>query len=157
MTARELLNQCRTALAEITAIERQIDRLMTIGGPSGTKGGGIRREKIKGKADEYAIVRGSNNPQAAREQAIDGWEEALERKKSRLAEMLAEMEEMLETLRDGRARTIIRYYYGVGWTDEKIAEELETSREVITRQRNAAVDYMESQKVTDNHAEHVVS
>lgn len=156
MTARELLNQCRIALAETTAIERQIDKMMTIGGPSGSKGSGIRREKIKGKADEYVTVRGTNNPQAAKEQAVDGWEEALEERKRQLSEMLLRMEELLLGLRDGRARTIIRYYYGVGWTDEKIADELETSREVITRQRNAAVNYLESQKVTESHKPHVL-
>ena len=152
MTAREMLNQCRTALAEITAIERQLDRMMTIGGPTGGAGGGVRREKVKGKTDEYTTVRRTNNPEAAREQAVDGWEEALERKKRQLGELLLEMETLLKQLHDGRARTIIRYYYGVGWTDEKIAEEMDTSREVITRQRNAAVDYLEIQKITENHA-----
>lgn len=156
MTAREVLNQCRTALAEITAIERQIDRMMTIGGPDGGKGGGIRREKVKGKTEEYTTMQRTNNPQAAREQALDGWEEALEKRKQHLSQLLQQMETMLKALDDGRARTIVRYYYGVGWTDEKIAEELETSREVITRQRNAAVNYLESQKVTESHITNVV-
>lgn len=152
LTVRELLNQCRTALAEITAIEHQIDKMMTIGGPTGGAGGGIRREKVKGKTDEYTTVRRTNNPEAAKAQAVDGWEEALELKKHQLETMLMEMETLLKELHDGRVRTIIRYYYGVGWTDEKIAEELDTSREVITRQRNTAIDYLETRKITENHA-----
>lgn len=156
MTVRDLLNQCRTALTEITAIERQIDRLMTTGAPSSGAGGGIRREKVKGGDDEYVTVRGTNNPKAAREQAIDGCEAVLERKKRQLSEMLFEMEELLGLLGDGQARTIIRYYYGVGWTDERIAEEMEISRETVTRQRNKAIDYMEARKITDNHTSPVV-
>lgn len=155
MKARDILMQCRTALSEITAIEHQIDRLMTTGAPSGG-GGGPRREKIKG-TDEYVLVGGAtNNPEAARAQAVDGCEAVLEQKKQKLADLLQQMENLLDMLADGGARTVLRYYYGVGWTDEKIAEELETSREVITRQRNAAVNYLESQKVTESHKAHVL-
>ena len=70
MTVRELLNQCRTAVVEVAAIERQIERLMNTGAPSdGTHG--MHREKVKGR-EEYAVVSGTNNPEAAREQAVDG-------------------------------------------------------------------------------------
>lgn len=155
MKVRELLEQCRTALTEITAIERQIDRFMTTGAPSGG-GGGPRREKIKG-SNEYVVVGGgTNNPEAARMQAAEGCEAMLQQKKQALSELFTIMETLLELLSDGNARTILRYYYGVGWTDEKIADELETSREVITRQRNAAVNYLESQKVTESHKPHVL-
>lgn len=160
MTVRELLDQCRTALTEITAIERQIDRLMSTGAPSDGSGGGIRREKVKKKSkeapEEYVSIRGTNNPEAARSQAVDGCEAVLKQKQQRLNEMMAEMERIIEKLSDGKARTIIRYYYGVGWSDERIADELETSREVITRRRNAAVDWLESQKVTESHTAYVV-
>lgn len=154
MTAREILTQCRTALTEITAIERQVDKLMTMGGPSGG-GGGVRREKVKGR-DEYVAVGGTNNPEAARSQAVDGYEAVLEHKKQQLNELLNEMEALLGLLADGTARTVLRYYYGVGWSDERIAEELDSSREGITRKRNAAVEWLESQKITENHNAHVL-
>ena len=156
MTVRELLCQCRTALTEITAIERQIDRLMTTGAPSDGSSGGIRREKVKGGDGEYTVVSGTNNPDAARAQAVDGCEELLKAKRDYLAELLIDMERILGRLSDGKARTILRYYYGIGWSDEKIAEELETSREVITRQRNVAVDWLEAQTVTESHTSPVV-
>lgn len=150
MTVRELLNQCRTALTEITAIEHQIDRLMSTGAPSGGGGGGVQREKVKGK-DEYILVGRSNNPEAARAQAVDGYLAVLEHKKQCLEKLLDEMEHVLEALSDGKARAVLRLYYGVGWSDERIAEEMETSREAINRQRNAAINYLDAQKVTESH------
>lgn len=156
LTVREMLGQCRTALTEITAIERQIDRLMSTGAPSDGSSGGIRREKVKGGDGEYVAVSGTNNPEAARSQAVDGCEELLKKRKDALLDMLLEMEKLLELLKDGNARAILRYYYGIGWSDERIAEELETSREVITRQRNAAVDWLDAQKVTESHTTPVV-
>ena len=142
MTAREILMQCRTALTEITAIERQIDRLMTTGAPSGG-GGGLRREKIKG-SDEYVISASrTNNADAAQAQAVDGFEAVLEAKKRQLDELLVKMEKLLELLDDGNARAVLRYYYGVGWADEKIAIEMGMARQTITNKRNAAVDYLD--------------
>lgn len=155
MSARETLNACRKALIEITAIERQIDRLMSTGKPRGGSGG-IRREKVKGKEDEYAVMPKGNNTEAARSQAVDGCEAVLEAKRQYLSELMIEMERLLNLLHDGHARTILRYYYGVGFCDEQIAAEFDTSREVITRKRNAAVNYLESQKVTESHTLHVV-
>ena len=142
MTVRELLNQCRTAVIEVAAIERQIERLMSTGAPSdGTHG--TRREKVPGR-DEYVAVGGTNNPEAAREQAVDGCVAVLEGKKRQLEEMLLEMEMAIGRLKDGRARTVLRLYYGVGWSDERIAEELDTARQVVQKWRNAAVDYLDA-------------
>ena len=156
MTVRELLNQCRTALTEIVAIERQIDLLMSTGAPSDGSGGGIRREKVKG-ADEYTVVSGTNNPEAARAQAVDGYKAALETKKQHLEALLHEMEDVLGGLNDGRARAVLRLYYGVGWSDERIAEEMDTARQVVQKWRNAAVDYLDAkQKVADSCTDTVV-
>lgn len=156
VTVRELLNQCRTALTEIVAIERQIDLLMSTGAPSDGGGGGIRREKIKG-ADEYTVVSGTNNPEAAREQAVDGYMELLEKKKQHLETLLFEMENVLGSLNDGRARAVLRLYYGVGWSDERIAEEMDTARQVVQKWRNVAVDYLEAQqKVAESCTDTVV-
>lgn len=145
MTAREILKRCRTALAEIGAIERQIDRLMTTGAPRGNSSGKPRREKVKGGGGEYVVVASrTNNPEAARDQAVDGCEATLREKKRILEKLLGEMERMLEQLDDGNARAILRYYYAVGWSDEEIADELHMARQTVTNKRNAAVDYLDA-------------
>lgn len=143
MTVREMLNNCRNALVEIAAIERQIDRLMSTGAPSSGSAGGIRREKVKGRDEYTAAAAGTNHPEAAREQAVDGYIAMLERKKEQLEGLLNDVERVLDELADGRARAVLRLYYGVGWSDAQIAEEMDTERQVVQRWRSHAIEYLE--------------
>ena len=142
MTAREVLAQCRTAIAEIAALERMIDKLMDIGAPDGGVGGSS--DRVGGR---------TNDPAAARMQAVDGCLAVLDQRREALAGVLIQLDALIMLLNDGKARTVLRYYYGCGWTDQRIADALETSREVVTRRRLSAVEYIcaRSQKVIDNH------
>ncbi len=148
MSVREMLNSYRTALIEAKAIKCQIERLeMVRNSYSSTTA--IRREKIPGR-DEYIVPLRGNNPEAARAQMIDGCIERLQEREEALNKSSMELETLLGMLSDGNARAILRYYYGANCSDEWIAEEMMTAREVITRKRNWAINYLES-KVTESH------
>ena len=148
MTVREMLNGYRTALIEARAIKCQIERLEASrnGYSSSTA---IHRIKVPGK-DEYVVMPRGNNPEAANNQAIEGCIEQLRLREEILSRSSMELEKLLDMLSDGSARAILRYYYGANYNDEWIAEEMMTVREVITRKRNWAINYLES-KVTESH------
>ncbi len=140
---RDELNACRTALMEIAAIERQLARLENSAIPGYVSNAAIRREKVPGK-DEYIAAGRTNHPEAAREQAIDGCIERLAERRAALAELAQRLEDLLDRVADGKTRTILRYYYGCGWSDEHIAEELDMARQTVTSKRNEAVKYLEA-------------
>lgn len=142
MTAREVLAQCRTAIAEIAALERMIDKLMDTGAPTGGVGGS--GDRVGGR---------TNDPAAARMQAVDGCLNVLDQRREALAWLLIQLDTLIATLDDGKARTVLRYYYGCGWTDQRIADEMDTDRETVTRRRHSAVDYIcvNSKEITENH------
>lgn len=144
MTVRETLEQCRTIIAEINAIQSMIDRLSDTGAPAGGVPGGF--DRVGGT---------TNNKQSARMQAVDGCLEVLETRKTALAGYIAATEGLISMLDDSRARTVLRYYYCTGYSDRQIAGILGTTRETVTRRRNKAVCYLsvKSQKVTPHHIE----
>lgn len=112
MNAKELLLACKDAVRELKAIEEQIRRLGTIGGP------GMKSASVITIANPV-----TNRPDAARNQKIDAYEQMLEEKRKCLVELLMEFERLLDLVPDTTDRAIMRYYYGSGWTDERIAEE----------------------------------
>ncbi len=141
-TTKELLIACRSAAQEIAAIERQLQKAGSSGGPRGY-GGGIRREVYHDKGKECAISpRMTNNPAAAATQREDAYIVKLESRKAELQDLLSGFEMIVDKLADGTARTILRYYYCVGWTDEAIAVELELSRVAVNEKRRKAVKYL---------------
>jgi hypothetical protein len=144
MTVRELLSGCRTAVIEIAAIERQIEKVLPTGGPKQYNGAWPTVAKVKGEECYAFAGRGTNDTEAARQQQVDGLMEMLRTKQSALEQMLVDFERLIEQLDDGTARTILRYYYVVAWTDERIADELELPRQSVNARRNAAVGYLES-------------
>ena len=132
MTAKDVLNSCRNASREITAIQRQIDMIHIPGGPSGSKGIIITD-----------MPHGTNDPTAAALQAVEKYETLLTEAKQRNAAILAEFEMMMKTVGDCMARIILRNYYGVGKTDQEISDEMDRARETITRRRNRAENYLQ--------------
>lgn len=142
MTARETLERCRTATAEIAALERMINKLMDTGAPSG--GDRVGGDRVGGA---------TNDPAAARMQAVDGCLLVLQQRRADLAALLIAADALIAMLDDGCARAVLRYYYGCGWTDARIAAEMDTDRETVTRRRHSAVDYIcvNSKEITENH------
>ena len=135
MTKRELLESYRDIVIEIETLERQSKFLnQFIGGPRP-----VRAIQLTG------MPRGTNDPEAALLQREDTNEvlEKIEAKCAELREMVDAFEMIMDKIEDRRLRIIVRNYYALGWTDERIAEQLELSRQHVNRLRTAYVDQLQ--------------
>ena len=132
MTKRELLESYRLLVIEINSLEKQSAFLnQYIGGPRP-----VRAVQLTG------MPRGTNNPEAAMIQRAD-YDDAiftLERKCEELRNLLSEFEKVIEAISDQYDRIILRNYYALGWTDERIGEQLELSRQHVNRLRTAYLE-----------------
>ena len=132
MTKRELLESYRDIVIEIETLERQSKFLdQFIGGPRP-----VRAIQLTG------MPRGTNDPEAALIQREDTNEvlEKIEAKCAELREMVDAFEMIMDKIEDRRLRIIVRNYYALGWTDERIAEQLELSRQHVNRLRTAYIE-----------------
>jgi DNA-directed RNA polymerase specialized sigma subunit len=135
MTKRELLESYRDIVIEIETLERQSKFLnQFIGGPRP-----VRAIQLTG------MPRGTNDPEAALLQREDTNEvlEKIEAKCAELREMVDAFEMIMDKIEDRRLRIIVRNYYALGWTDERIAEQLELSRQHVNRLRTAYIEQLE--------------
>ncbi len=128
MTPRQLCEACRYAVREMAAIEQQIARLGSIGGPKPLASSGMN-----------GMPRGTNRPDAAQNQQVDAYEKVLLDKKQEAVDLLMQFEKMLTEVKDGTDRAILRYYYGAGWTDERIAEQMELTDRTVRGRRKKVV------------------
>ena len=132
MTKRELLENYRDIVIEIETLERQSKFLnQFIGGPRP-----VHAVQLTG------MPRGTNEPEAALLQRVDTDEvlDKIEAKCAELREMVDQFEAIMDTIDDRRLRIIVRNYYALGWTDERIGEQLELSRQHVNRLRTAYID-----------------
>jgi DNA-directed RNA polymerase specialized sigma subunit len=88
------------------------------------------------------MPRGTNDPEAAMLQRADTDDvlDKIEQKMAELQGMVASFEVIMDRIEDRRLRIIVRNYYALGWTDEKIAEQLELSRQHVNRLRTAYIE-----------------
>ena len=134
MTKRELLESYRDIVIEIETLERQSKFLnQFIGGPRP-----VRAIQLTG------MPRGTNDPEAALLQREDTNEvlEKIEGKCAELRDMVDAFEMIMDKIEDRRLRIIVRNYYALGWTDERIAEQLELSRQHVNRLRTAYIEQL---------------
>ena len=135
MTKRELLESYRDIVIEIETLERQSKFLnQFIGGPRPVRG-----------IQLTGMPRGTNDPEAALLQREDTNEvlEKIEAKCAELREMVDAFEMIMDKIEDRRLRIIVRNYYALGWTDERIAEQLELSRQHVNRLRTAYIEQLQ--------------
>ena len=135
MTKRELLENYREIVIEIETLERQSKFLnQFIGGPRP-----VHVVQLTG------MPRGTNDPEAAILQRADTDEvlEKIEAKCTELRELVDAFELIMDGIDDRRLRIIIRNYYALGWTDERIAEQMELSRQHVNRLRTAYIDQLQ--------------
>jgi len=141
MTGRELLEDYRQMVLEVDTLERQcayINRI--VGGPTQITG-----IQITG------MPRGTNEPEAARLQRADYVTDEtdmailrkLEQRVSDLTGMMDMCEMVLDSVTDQKARTILRNYYALGWTDKRIARLMNYERSSITKIRMQAMDALD--------------
>ena len=132
MTKRELLENYRDIVIEIETLERQSKFLnQFIGGPRP-----VHAVKLTG------MPRGTNNPEAALLQRTDTDEvlDKIEAKCAELRGMVDQFEAIMDMIEDRRLRIIVRNYYALGWTDERIGEQLELSRQHVNKLRIAYLE-----------------
>ena len=132
MTKRELLENYRDIVIEIETLERQSKFLnQFIGGPRPVHG-----------VQLTGMPRGTNDPEAAILQLEDDAEviNKIEAKCAELREMVDEFEKIMDTIDDRRLRIIVRNYYALGWTDERIGRQLELTQQHVNRLRTAYIE-----------------
>ena len=132
MTKRELLEGYRLLVIEIETLERQSKFLnQFIGGPRP-----VHAIQLTG------MPRGTNDPEAAMLQRADTDEvlDKLEKKCAELRELVGEFEVIMDGIKDRRLQVIVRDYYALGWTDERIGDQLEITRQHVNRLRTAYID-----------------
>lgn len=126
---QEILTDYRLIVMEIETLERQSKFLNKyIGGPRP-----VRSPQLTG------MPRGTNNPEAAMMQTIEEDDPLyrIEELSEELRGMVTEFEAIVNRIKDRRLFVIIRNYYGLGWTDEKIAEYFDgddNGRRMMARQ-----------------------
>lgn len=126
---QEILTDYRLIVMEIETLERQSKFLNKyIGGPRP-----VRSPQLTG------MPRGTNNPEAAMMQTIEEDDPLfrIEELSEELREMVTEFEAIVNRITDRRLFVIVRNYYGLGWTDEKIAEYFDgddNGRRMMARQ-----------------------
>ena len=126
---QEILTDYRLIVMEIETLERQSKFLNKyIGGPRP-----VRSPQLTG------MPRGTNDPEAAMLQQIEEDDPLyrLEELSEELRGMLSEFEAIVNRIKDRRLFVIVRNYYGLGWTDEKIAEYFDgddNGRKMMARQ-----------------------
>ena len=131
---QEILTDYRLIVMEIETLERQSKFLNKyIGGPRP-----VRSVQLTG------MPRGTNDPEAAMLQQIDDDPvKNIEKLVEDLRDMMDEFETLVNRIKDRRLFIIVRNYYALGWTDERIAEQLELSHTHVNRLR---MEYFNSLK-----------
>ena len=139
MTKRELLENYRSLVREIDLLEKQSAFLnQYVGGPRP-----VRAVQLTG------MPRGTNDPEAAMIQRAD-YDDAiyeLERKSEELRELLNEFNAILDAIDDVDDRNILRAYYALNWTDERIGNWLSYDKSTIWRRRNQLMNDLSLQPV----------
>lgn len=130
---QEILTDYRQIVMEIETLERQSKFLNKyIGGPRP-----VRSPQLTG------MPRGTNDPEAAMLQQIEEDDPIyhIEELSKELRTMALEFETIVNEIKDRRLIIVIRNYYALGWTDERIAENMELSRQTVQKIRS---DYFNS-------------
>ena len=139
MTKRELLENYRSLVREIDLLGKQSAFLnQYVGGPRP-----VRSVQLTG------MPRGTNEPEAALMQRAD-YDDAiyeLERKSEELRELLNEFNAILDAIDDVDDRNILRAYYALNWTDERIGNWLNYDKSTIWRRRNQLMNELSLQLV----------
>jgi len=132
MTKRELLESYRMLVIEIDTLERQSKFLnQFIGGPRPLRG-----------VQLTGMPRGTNDPEAAilQREDTDDVLDKIEERCRELRPLLEEFERVMDEIPDRRLQIIIRDYYALGWSDERIGEHVDLSRQHVNRLRTAYID-----------------
>ena len=135
MTDAEVLRDYRQGMQELRIMERQIARWESEGGPRGCVG-----------TNWSDLPQGTNEPEAARMQQLDGLYQLWGQQREALISLGERFERILMGVHDQRLRLLLRCYYGLGMTDESIAQELHMSVRRINTLRNAYMHMLDERE-----------
>ena len=130
---QEILTDYRLIVMELETLERQSKFLNKyIGGPKPLRG-----------IQLTGMPRGTNDPEAAMLQQNEEDDPIfhIEELSKELGRMVNEFENIVNQITDRRLFIIVRNYYALGWTDERIAENMDLSRQTVQKVRS---DYFNS-------------
>ena len=130
---QEILTDYRLIVMELETLERQSKFLNKyIGGPKPLRG-----------VQLTGMPRGTNDPEAAilQQNEEDDPIFHIEELSKELGRMVNEFENIVNQITDRRLFIIVRNYYALGWTDERIAENMDLSRQTVQKVRS---DYFNS-------------
>ena len=130
---QEILTDYRLIVMELETLVRQSKFLNKyIGGPKPLRG-----------VQLTGMPRGTNDPVAAilQQNEEDDPVFHIEELSKELGRMVNEFENIVNQITDRRLFIIVRNYYALGWTDEKIAENMDLSRQTVQKVRS---DYFNS-------------
>ena len=132
MTAKEYLKQYERAVNRARRYREEYERESEL------------IDAVRSLSDNDGMPHGTNDPESAILQRRDTDEvlDKIELKCQELREMVDAFELILDGITDRRLRIIIRNYYALGWTDERIGEQLELSRQHVNRLRTAYVEVL---------------
>ena len=130
-TALEVLTDYRMAVLELDALKRQYDRLLFLGAPNGLSGAG-----------DASGVGGTNDRTASRIQQQDGILERIEAIEAEKLALIGDFEDVLAQVHSGKLLTILRYYYGLGYSDYTCADEMGMERMQVWRGRRKIVEIL---------------
>ena len=135
MTKKDILTRYRQIVIEIDTLEKQAAFLNRyVGGPQP-----VHAVQITG------MPRGTNNPEAA---MIQQEEEAdptidIRLKVAELQNYLPEFNKIVCAIKDDRLRNVVRAYYALGWTDERIGRQQCLSGKRVNQMRQEFLKTLE--------------
>ena len=109
MTKKELLTAYRATTIELEELRRQLKRVGTDGRPAGVR-----------TMQTDRIARGTNDPEAAAMQLADGLEALLAQREAELAELSAQVDVLLASIRDFRTYQQIPYIIPTPFTRQQL-------------------------------------
>ena len=109
MTKKELLTAYRATTIELEELRRQLKRVGTDGRPAGVR-----------TMQTDRIAQGTNDPEAAAMQRADGLEALLAQREAELAELSAQVDVLLASIRDFRTYQQIPYIIPTPFTRQQL-------------------------------------
>lgn len=131
----EVLQSYREGMRELRILEKQMESWTNAGGPQGCS-----------RAALTGMPRGTNHPQAAMEQHADGLMALWEKQRETLLDIGMRFEKILMEVKSPRLRLVLRCYYGLGMTDELIAQDMNMSIRRVNSLRNSFVRSLDQQE-----------
>ncbi|MEG0766189.1 MAG: hypothetical protein RR482_00595 [Clostridia bacterium] len=137
---KEVLDEYRMTVLELGALHAQYAKLLFLGAPRVVGGVAVQ---------DSASSRHTNDSEAARMQAQDGVLSKIDELEREKLVLIADFEAVLKRVQSARIRTVLRFYYALGNSEEQVAQEMGISRSSINRMRTTILEILSSGERND--------